>query len=449
MADKVMGMEKPYMQAKPLPISSVQRKCAHCEEEEKKVQRKEMNNSETIFDHTLESYVGNLNGSGQSLPDEVRNFYEPKFGYDFSNVKVHTDPVAEKSAQSINALAYTSGNNIVFNSGQFSPNTDNGKKLLGHELTHVLQQSNMIQRLSITGGPSLEEEKERDAQGGLSNDKMMVQCKTKNNLIQRIPAIEGLDEGGSKTKLVDNEKEALLNACIKATPDPNECEPATPLSWADFTGTVNARSRFAAETASNVVDFDMPSQLCMRTILGRTSGLVHQFGAKFYPGRSWAKPKAKDATNPAVNGCARHIANCERHFDRQAALRHVNVTWAMSTQPDRVCPASPVARGDKATTKGECTTIVGPDCNDQSKADSVRLLSHEQGHFNISCEFAKKANIALVAGIAFATVRRAVTTKHAQAQRQYDAQTNHGCIAAQQASWDAAIAAGLPRITIP
>jgi|GEM_PF-3790210 len=156
MADKVMGMEKPYMQAKPLPISSVQRKCAHCEEEEKKVQRKEMNNSETIFDHTLESYVGNLNGSGQSLPDEVRNFYEPRFGFDFNNVRVHTDGVAAKSAQSINAQAYTSGNNIVFNAGEFSPNTNSGKKLLGHELTHVVQQqaagTNQIQRTKITGG---------------------------------------------------------------------------------------------------------------------------------------------------------------------------------------------------------------------------------------------------------------------------------------------------------
>ena len=141
MADKVMRMEQSFIQPKPLPVTSVQRKCAHCEEEEKKAQRKEINNNETSADHTLESYIGNLNGSGQSLSKEVRNFYEPRFGYDFSNVKVHADPVAAKSAQSINALAYTSGNNIVFNSGQYSPNTDNGKRLLGHELTHVVQQS--------------------------------------------------------------------------------------------------------------------------------------------------------------------------------------------------------------------------------------------------------------------------------------------------------------------
>ncbi|HEV2830337.1 MAG TPA: DUF4157 domain-containing protein [Hanamia sp.] len=149
MADKVMRMEQPGIQLKPLPITSVQRKCAHCEEEEKKMQRKKMNDSETAADNNLESYIGNLSNTGQSLPNEVRNFYEPRFGYDFSNVKVHTDTVAAKSAQSINALAYTSGDNIVFNSNQYSPNTDTGKRLLGHELTHVVQQGNGINKKSI------------------------------------------------------------------------------------------------------------------------------------------------------------------------------------------------------------------------------------------------------------------------------------------------------------
>ena len=143
-ADKVMRMEKPFIQKMPVSISSLQRKCAHCEEEEKKMQRKEMNGEEATADHGLENYVGSLSSSGQPLPNEVRNFYEPRFGYDFSNVKVHTDTVAAKSAKSINALAYTSGNNIVFNNGQYAPNTDTGKKLLGHELTHVVQQGKGI-----------------------------------------------------------------------------------------------------------------------------------------------------------------------------------------------------------------------------------------------------------------------------------------------------------------
>ena len=145
MADKVMWMEQPGEQLKPLPIiTSVQKKCEHCDKE-KEMQRKEISGEEKTADSNLENYVGGLNSGGQALPNEVRNFYEPRFGYDFSNVKLHTGTVAAKSAQSINALAYTSGNNIVFNDGQYSPNTESGKKLLSHELTHVVQQTNNIQ----------------------------------------------------------------------------------------------------------------------------------------------------------------------------------------------------------------------------------------------------------------------------------------------------------------
>lgn len=150
-AEKIMRMTvRENVQSKffkPAPV--VQRVCEHCEEEEKKMQRKEMDEKETSADEGLEHYVDNLTNHGQSLPDEVRNFYEPRFGYDFSNVKVHRDTVAAKSAQSINALAYTSGNSIVFNSGQYSPATDNGKRLLAHELTHVVQQSESVRTKKI------------------------------------------------------------------------------------------------------------------------------------------------------------------------------------------------------------------------------------------------------------------------------------------------------------
>ncbi|HTN06764.1 eCIS core domain-containing protein [Agriterribacter sp.] len=149
MADKIMHgtgtKSEKTVQAKPLAASIsplLQTKCAHCEEEEK-LQRKERNGNEATAGSSLENYVDGLSG-GRSLPNEVRRFYEPHFGCDFSNVKVHTDTVAAKSAQSINALAYTSGNNIVFNSGQYSPATDSGKRLLGHELTHVVQQGKGI-----------------------------------------------------------------------------------------------------------------------------------------------------------------------------------------------------------------------------------------------------------------------------------------------------------------
>ena len=151
-ADKVMQMNTPSVQKKsgadsffsssPISITPLQRKCDNCKEEEK-MQRKEIDGEELTADNNLENYVGGLQSGGHPLPNEARNFYEPRFGYDFSNVKIHTDAVAAKSAQSINALAYTSGSNIVFNKGQYAPETDSGKKLLGHELTHIVQQGSV------------------------------------------------------------------------------------------------------------------------------------------------------------------------------------------------------------------------------------------------------------------------------------------------------------------
>ena len=63
---------------------------------------------------------------------------EPHFGYDFSRVRVHSDPVARQSARDVNAEAYTVGDNVVFGGGGFMPATHEGRRLLAHELTHVI-----------------------------------------------------------------------------------------------------------------------------------------------------------------------------------------------------------------------------------------------------------------------------------------------------------------------
>jgi hypothetical protein len=166
-ANDVMTMQSPVIQTKPLQISSIQRICSHCEAEQKNMQRKRSGDGGVTADNELEGYVGNLNSGGEALAEDVLSFFEPRFGYELSNVKVHTGLVAAKSAQSINALAYTSGNHIVFNSGQYSPDTDTGKQLLAHELTHVVQQANTnIKRKKLS-----EEEKQEDLQSDrLKND---------------------------------------------------------------------------------------------------------------------------------------------------------------------------------------------------------------------------------------------------------------------------------------
>ena len=82
-----------------------------------------------------------LNYSGQPLDPATRAFFESRFGHDFGKVQVHSGTSAEQSARDVRAHAYTVGHNIVFGAGQFSPETNDGKRLLAHELAHVVQQT--------------------------------------------------------------------------------------------------------------------------------------------------------------------------------------------------------------------------------------------------------------------------------------------------------------------
>jgi hypothetical protein len=74
------------------------------------------------------------------LPGNVHSYFEPRFGRDFSPVRLHTDVGAAEAARAVNARAFTLGRDIVFGTGQYAPETDAGRRLLAHELTHVLQQ---------------------------------------------------------------------------------------------------------------------------------------------------------------------------------------------------------------------------------------------------------------------------------------------------------------------
>lgn len=82
-----------------------------------------------------------VGSAGRPLDGQTRSFFETSFGRDFSQVRVHTDARAAQSASAVDAVAYTHGHHIVFGAGQYSPATSSGRELLGHELTHTIQQS--------------------------------------------------------------------------------------------------------------------------------------------------------------------------------------------------------------------------------------------------------------------------------------------------------------------
>lgn len=113
--------------------------CSKCEERDKLARKEAVGGSRRI-DSAGDAQNAPLRGTGQPLSTSVRDFFEPRFGHDLSQVRVHTYAQAAESANAIHARAFTSGAHIAFASGEFMPESDAGRKLLAHELAHVVRQ---------------------------------------------------------------------------------------------------------------------------------------------------------------------------------------------------------------------------------------------------------------------------------------------------------------------
>jgi hypothetical protein len=145
--------EEEHIQTKPMaeqitPIVQRKNTCPECTEEELTQSKGDGINLSGVSSG-MESGIESLKGGGQPLSESSRSFFEPRFGADFSQVRVHTDTRAAEAAQSVNARAFTMQNAIVFNHNQYSTETTPGKQLLAHELTHVVQQgyhSSIVQK---------------------------------------------------------------------------------------------------------------------------------------------------------------------------------------------------------------------------------------------------------------------------------------------------------------
>jgi hypothetical protein len=111
------------------------------EEEEEEIQAQPAGNQPTTVSENLETSINNARGSGHPLSDNVREPMGQAFGADFSGVRVHTDSQADLLSQELSAKAFTTASDIFFRQGEYSPTSDTGKKLIAHELTHVVQQT--------------------------------------------------------------------------------------------------------------------------------------------------------------------------------------------------------------------------------------------------------------------------------------------------------------------
>lgn len=175
-AEEILGM--PISSDPAVPVANVGReqigrKCATCEmkerEEEKhlNISRKPSAKSNPEASNQVTSEINNvLSNGGSSLDSSTKEFMEPRFGYDFSNVRVHDDIRSKKLASSVNARAFTVGNDIFLGTNE----SISDKRLMAHELTHVVQQngayssgkqkesSSLFQTLSLIQRDESEEE---------------------------------------------------------------------------------------------------------------------------------------------------------------------------------------------------------------------------------------------------------------------------------------------------
>ncbi len=167
-ADRIMRMPEPQdsVSATDQGRHVIRRLCAECEDEvqtkaDETVRR--MEEDEEVMTKAgpggpdsggAEAAAAAVRNGGAPLPHALRSFFEPRFGRDFSNVRLHRGSAAEEAASSINARAYTLGQNIAFGPGQFAPGSPRGKELIAHELTHTVQQSKPVSN-SAEKGPKI------------------------------------------------------------------------------------------------------------------------------------------------------------------------------------------------------------------------------------------------------------------------------------------------------
>jgi len=171
-----------------------------------------------------------LHSPGQPLDPSTRAFVEQRFGHNFAEVRVHTDSRAAASAAAVNARAYTVGRNLVFGKGQYAPTSSEGRKLLAHELAHVVQQSDFANSVSALSADSLishpeddsEQEAERVSNEIIGGAKSLIRT---DSVRHSVPSAVRIHRAILPTPVPDDEKarraQAVLDQARQAPSDPN------------------------------------------------------------------------------------------------------------------------------------------------------------------------------------------------------------------------------------
>jgi hypothetical protein len=173
-------------------------KCSECADGKMKLQRKAINHSD---ESEVPAFVPEaLRASGQPIDRGTRSFFESRLGHDFSHVRVHTDGAASESAEALNAHAFTVDRHILFGAGKYSPGTSEGRGLLAHELTHVVQQAGGSG--GSISGPQAEHEADQNSSRLVAGQSGVVPSPVRAGQVQRQ---KKKDEKKEKKKLTESE----------------------------------------------------------------------------------------------------------------------------------------------------------------------------------------------------------------------------------------------------
>lgn len=174
----------------------IQRMCADgASEEKEQIQAKAEPRAIPEVTAETQAAIDAMRRGGAPLDQETRAFMEPRFGHDFSQVRIHTDTRAATIARSLNALAFTVGNDIAFAPGRYQPGSNAGRTLLAHELTHTIQQ---------TGGAMRVQRQEAEDEDGGVSDEVQPPVTLTNPRFASIPALRDIAEGRRILSTRDN-----------------------------------------------------------------------------------------------------------------------------------------------------------------------------------------------------------------------------------------------------
>jgi hypothetical protein len=449
-ADTVMRMGEPSSPGT-VPVA-IQRKCAACEDEQK-IQRAASNTAVTA--PNVHAATRAAAGNGQPLPSALRAYFEPRFGRDFSAVRIHAGTDAAHAARAIQARAYTLGRDIVFGAGEYAPSSAAGRRLLAHELTHVVQQS---------GGA---------AHGSIQRAKLGYHTLKWEDFQGIAPA--RAPEAAGLFSAFDIPGNAVSP---NATKTRDKCK---------VDGKPNFK--FDATVAANPADFDALAPYMLTE-------------------KSWLQDRLKD---DGVATCTAQAAKCERDFDSfgnadnamcetkvdecknklahgQAFGFEMNGEQVTIDKKDDCemklrlrCRTMAAKQGHSvsqgtalANSKRDCKGTFLTQCKVAQKNQKAALLRHEQGHFDITKTIAELARQSLKQKAAAAKAKasgcgeEAATTAvmkayegpgkeleqlgkdwqqaKENAQTDYDG-TEHGSDPAKQATWETKIKGGLAEYT--